>query len=186
MTYRDYRHLLDTLMQQGKTTGDNQSEQYLNYAKLNLQRMRRLEKVTVLTPELQKLLQTLSTPLTWLVITEGWCGDAAQNLPVLEKMAEANAGITLRLVLRDAHPELMDRYLTNGARAIPKLICLDAKGQEVFTWGPRPAALQHLVMDMKQNNVSAEDKALAVQQWYNADKTQAMQDEFVALLAGLL
>lgn len=186
MDYGQYRNLLQDLMAQGKTTGHTQSEAYLGYAKLNLQRMQRLEKTAELSPEMKQTLSAVRNDLIWLVITEGWCGDAAQNLPYFEKMEQFCPEISLKLILRDDHPELMDRYLTNGARSIPKLICLEKNsGTELFLWGPRPAELQTLVMEMKKNNVSSEEKSLVVQKWYNADKGAQLQKEFIQLIGDL-
>lgn len=187
INYKQYRNLLQDLMAQGKTTGDNQSEEYLHYAKLNLQRMLRLEKTTVLSTDLTKACASVTKEVVWLVITEGWCGDAAQNIPVFEKITEICDKIELKLILRDEHPELMNAYLTNGSKAIPKLICVEkASGKELFVWGPRPADLQTLVMDLKAEGASLEDKSLQVQKWYNADKTLSVQAEFTTLLRNFL
>lgn len=187
MTYEQYKKLLEDLLQQGKTTGPNQSEEYLNYAKINLQRMHRLEKTITLNTELSDALANIKSPYTWLIITEGWCGDSSQNLPVLNLIGKACPSINLKLILRDEHPGLIDQYLTNGARAIPKLICLKkdpATGNtftEVFVWGPRPAALQKIVMELKKENVPVAEKGLITQNWYNADKTQSLQQELLKL-----
>lgn len=187
INYKQYRNLLQDLMAQGKTTGDNQSEEYLHYAKLNLQRMLRLEKTTVLSTDLTKACASVTKEVVWLVITEGWCGDAAQNIPVFEKITEICDKIELKLILRDEHPELMNAYLTNGSKAIPKLICVEkVSGKELFVWGPRPADLQTLVMDLKAEGASLEDKSLQVQKWYNADKTLSVQAEFTTLLRNFL
>ena len=62
--------------------------------------------------------------MDWLVLTEAWCGDAAQSLPIINKMAEVSDNITLRLILRDENLDVMDQFLQNGrSRSIPKLIC---------------------------------------------------------------
>lgn len=188
MNYEQYKKLLEDLLQKGKTTGPNQSDEYLNYAKINLQRMHRLEKTITLSPELSGSLTNIKSSYAWLIITEGWCGDASQNLPVLNLIGKACANIDLKLVLRDEHPELMDQYLTNGARAIPKLICLKkdpmatAVYSEIFVWGPRPAALQEIVMKLKKENVPVAEKGLVTQNWYNTDKTQSLQKELLKLI----
>lgn len=183
MSYSQYILLLNELMQHGKTTGLNQSAEYLAYAKINLQRMARLEKTVEILPELKTQLRSINSGYTWLALTEGWCGDAAQNLPVIEAMAQQNPNIHLRVLLRDENPELMNLYLTNGAKSIPKLICLERDTmKEVFTWGPRPAVLQSLVMELKVKGVSLEEKGLIVQKWYNTDKTHSIQNEFAQLL----
>lgn len=191
MNYEQYKKLLEGLLQQGKTTGPNQSDEYLNYAKINLQRMHRLEKTVNLGAELSDALRDIKVPYTWLVITEGWCGDASQNLPVLNLIDQGCSNIDLRLLLRDEHPQLIDQYLTNGARAIPKLICLkkdsttDNTYAEVFVWGPRPAVLQEIVMKLKKENASVAEKGLITQNWYNADKTQSLQEELLKLVRHL-
>jgi hypothetical protein len=183
MSYSEYRHLLEELMKKGFTTGIVQSEEFREYAKINLQRMQRLDKTVVINADLSFQLSRLETDYIWVVITEGWCGDAAQNIPVFAAIEKISPHISLRLILRDDHPQLMNNYLTNGARSIPKLICVQKSNlAEVFTWGPRPSTAQALVMELLQNKVTHDEKALAVQQWYNADKTASVQQEILELL----
>jgi hypothetical protein len=183
LTYKQYRDLLSELLAQGKTTGHDQGEDKIEFAKVNIQRMVRLDKTVVLSTEMQQALQNLKSNYTWVVLTEGWCGDTAQNIPVLHHIEESCPRIRLRLMLRDDNPEVMDQYLTNGARSIPKLICLqDDTLAEKFTWGPRPAPLQEKVMELVKAKVSKDEKGLFTQQWYNADKTITLQNELIALI----
>ena len=184
-SYADYRKLLTDLMAENKTTGPNQSPDILEYSKLNLQRMNRLDKTLTLQPELAEALQNLNRNLYWVVITEGWCGDAAQNVPVFDVVAKASGGkIKLDLVLRDENLELMDRYLTNGGRSIPKMICFDAEtGEELGTWGPRPAEAQRLFLELKQKpDLTMQEFTHALHTWYSQDKTRQMQHELTELL----
>lgn len=186
MSYAQYRSLLEDLMAHGKTTGANQSEDYLAYAKINLQRMQRLDKTIDLEANLKKALATISKPYIFLIITEGWCGDAAQNLPVFHLLEKESKSIEVKLILRDEHPEIMDRYLTNGARSIPKVICLDTITlEEKFVWGPRPATLQEIVMQLKHDNKTIAEKGLVTQNWYNADKTKSLQAELLHVVQNL-
>lgn len=186
MNYGQYRSLLEDLLAHGKTTGPNQSEEYLSYAKINLQRMQRLDKTVVLEDDLKKALSNLSSAYTLLVLTEGWCGDAAQNLPVFQLLEKENANIQMKLILRDEHLEIMEDYLTNGARSIPKVICLDKISlEQKFVWGPRPAALQEIVMQLKKESKSHTEKGLITQNWYNADKTKSLQAEILSLVQNL-
>jgi hypothetical protein len=186
MDYPAYKQLLETLMAEGKTTGPNQSEEYLHYAKINLQRMQRLDKTVVLSQELLDVLSKVSTPCYWVILTEGWCGDAAQNLPVFRYIEQACPAIGLRILLRDEHPEVIDQYLTNGSRSIPKLICLEKDSlKERFVWGPRPAALQEIVTGLIREKKTLEEKGLVVQNWYNTDKTQSLQRELTGLIQHL-
>ena len=122
LSYQEYITTVKELLAQGKSTGYEQSEALTNYSLLNDRRMKRLDKTIKLSIETVQEIKTIKEPQTWLVITEGWCGDAAQNLPVINKIAALNENIDLKLVLRDEHLELMDLFLTNGGRAIPKLI----------------------------------------------------------------
>ncbi len=185
MSYKEYRDMIDSLLAEGKTTGENQSQQIVEYAKLNNQRMNRIDKTVELTEEAAKVLKNIRRPQTWVVLTEGWCGDAAQNVPVIAKMAAASDKITLRLLLRDEHLDIIDAYLTNGGRSIPKLIALDdATNEELFNWGPRPVPAQEIMMDFK-NNPNGRERQEVYQQihkWYADDKSTTMQKEIADLI----
>jgi hypothetical protein len=183
MDYGQYRKLVQDLAAQGKTTGVNQSEAYIHYTKLNAQRMQRLEKTVSLGEALSTALNKLDTAYTWLVLTESWCGDAAQSLPVMALIEQACPLIELRILLRDENLDVMDQYLTGSSRSIPKLICIEKNGlKELFTWGPRPEEVQNLAMELIAQGVSKEEKSLAVQKWYTADKTLSLQEELLELV----
>ena len=186
MTYGGYMQLSEQLVAEQRTSGPNQSAPYVHYTKLNLQRMKRLNKTTEVPSALKQLLQTKAKNWTWVVITEPWCGDAAQCVPVLEKLALAVGGIETFYMLRDEHLEIMDAYLTNGGRAIPKLICLDADGQEIFTWGPRPAVIQEVMNRLKAEGITEISEIVeGIQKAYNEDKQNGIYQEFEALLQQL-
>ena len=125
ISYAAYRGLVSNLLIKGKSTGPEQSDDLTNYSKLNDRRMKRLDKTIKISEETIQEFQKVKQPQTWLVLTEGWCGDAAQNLPILNKIASDTANIDLKIVLRDENLDLMDLFLTNGGRSIPKLIALD-------------------------------------------------------------
>ena len=181
--YKAYRELLDELLAKNMTTGSNQSESMLNYARLNDKRMRKWEKIGKLSPELKAKIDEITTPMTWLVITEGWCGDAAQTLPFIQKMASANEYIELKVILRDQHPEVIDQFLTNGGRSIPKLIALDSALNVLGDWGPRPHTIQNEFLKNKQTQrLSGEDFTAYMHLWYAKDKGMTLQNEFLAIL----
>ncbi|MHB8402766.1 MAG: thioredoxin family protein, partial [Bacteroidia bacterium] len=141
-TYIKYRDLVYSLADKGKTTGEETKEK-IEYTKLNAQRMHRIEKQVVLNDELKTLLKGVKKNWIWLVLAESWCGDAAQNLPIINKMAEASTHIEMKVILRDENLEIMDAHLTNGNRSVPILICVDIEtGKEIGTWGSRPKAIQ--------------------------------------------
>ena len=190
LSYAEYRELTDRLVVENKTTGPNQSEAMLLYTKMNGVRMKRLDKTTKLTDDSINLLSQIDQPQTWLVLTEACCGDAAQVLPVMNKFAEANINIDLKLIMRDEHLDIMDAFLSNGSRSIPKLIVIDQQGEEVLaTWGPRPAEVQKMVMDGKLESMKIEDKEerkafndevkVDVQRWYIKDKTIQIQRQLL-------
>ncbi len=182
-TYQEYRDLVKELLAEGKSTGPNQSEDLTNYSMLNDKRMKRLDKTIKISEETSHGIQQLEEQQTWLVITEGWCGDAAQNLPVLNKMAELNENIKLKLVLRDENLELMDLFLTNGGRSIPKLIALDKDNNVINTWGPRPTVATKMVADYKAENGALDAQFKQdLQVWYNKDKGKSTQSDFVKII----
>ncbi|MEL6695529.1 MAG: thioredoxin family protein [Bacteroidota bacterium] len=184
--YAHYRTMVAQLLSEGKTTGPNQSEDYIFYTQLNQQRMDRLDKRLKLSPAWKPLLENLSRRYTFLTITEAWCGDAAQNLPIIDAIAQQSDKITHHLVLRDEHLELMDRYLTGGARSIPKTIFFDADtGEELGTWGPRPAEAQKMVMAYKalpEPKPPYTEFVKGVQLWYAKNRTVSTQEELLTLL----
>jgi len=182
-TYQAYKDLVKNLLLEGKSTGPNQSEDLTNYSLLNDKRMKRLDKTIKILDDTKQFLKTIKSPQTWLVLTEGWCGDAAQNLPVIHKMAEVNSNINLQLVLRDENLELMDLFLTNGGRSIPKLIALDKDLNILFTWGPRPQTATNMVLDYKTKHGSLDAQFKQdLQVWYNKDKGESIQNDFKELI----
>jgi thioredoxin-like negative regulator of GroEL len=184
MTFAEYIKLIDDLLLDGKTTGANQSEAMFNYGKLNRQRMHRLEKTVVIGESLREQVHRTERQQIWLILTEGWCGDAAQNIPIIEKIAAESGGkIETRYVLRDENLELMDGFLTNNARSIPKLVALDAETfEEIGTWGPRPQAAMDLFIEMRKQGLEKPLIMENLQRWYNADKNRSIQTEFESLL----
>ncbi len=185
MSYTAYMALMQDLLSENKTTGPNQAKELVEYTRLNFHRMERLNKTIVLSDALTATLQSLKKRWTWLVITEAWCGDAAQNIPLMHAISIASKGkIDIKLVLRDENPELMEQFLTNGARAIPLLICLDTDTLQVTgKWGPRPAHAQEMVMAYKQQpDQPLEGFKTMLHTWYAKDKTLSQQHELVALI----
>jgi hypothetical protein len=183
-TYESYKLLISRLISEGKTSGPIQRDDLIHFTELNAKRMKRIEKTTVLTEELKKQIFSIQEPMTWVLLSEAWCGDAAQIVPVIGKIAQESDKIDLKIILRDEHLDMMDRYLTNGGRSIPKLICLDQKNQEIFVWGPRPASIQEVVEEIKAEGIT--NHAVLVerlQHAYNQDRTQSIQQEMQEILA---
>ncbi len=183
MAYAEYIVLIDELLAEGKTTGPNQSEAMFNYGKLNRQRMKRLGNTVELNKSLAEKMRKVGRKMIWLILTEGWCGDAAQNIPIIEKITHENSNIETRYLLRDENLELMDKYLTNNARSIPKLIALDAETlAEIGTWGPRPQAAMDYFLEMRDGGMEKPQMMENLQRWYLQDKNQMIQTEFEDLI----
>jgi len=187
LDYITYREMVDRLLAEGKTTGPDNTEAMLHYSKMNVQRMSRVDKTANLTDELVSTIHGLKGNYKLLVITEGWCGDAAQIIPVFNKIAMASAGkLELKFVLRDQNLSLIDAHLTNGGRAIPVLLVLDETGNEVLlSWAPRPQILQHLLKEWKQETSEMTVIAEKLHGWYAKDKTQTTQSEMNELFKKL-
>lgn len=187
--YPAYRQFLQELLDKGLTTGPNQGEYYLEIAQLNQKRMDRLDKKNRLVEPFVELLGELKRNYLLLVLSEGWCGDAAQSLPVFNWIAEVSPNVELKVVLRDEHTDLMDQYLTDGGRSIPKVLFLDPETLEVHAdWGPRPLIAQAISRQYKR---SAEPKKpyaehhIDLHGWYARDKTRSTQAEVMAIFQWL-
>ncbi|CAM4426594.1 thioredoxin family protein [Flavobacterium terrigena] len=183
ISYSEYRTLVSKLISEGKSTGKEQSADLLHYSELNEVRMNRLEKTLKMDSEVLEKLQNLKAKQTWLVISEGWCGDAAQILPIIKLMAESSENINLKIVLRDENDDLMAQFLTNGARSIPKLIVLDENLEVINHWGPRPEAAKNLILDYKaKHGIVDEPAKIALQKWYLEDKGISTMKEIVGII----
>lgn len=184
-SYTEYRKIVTDLLLEGKSTGNEQSESLTNYTKLNEARMNRLEKTMKVSDEVVSELENLKHNYIWLVISEGWCGDAAQILPIINKMALAShKKIDLRIVFRDENDTLMNQYLTNGGRAIPKVIVICKEtGIARADWGPRPKEAIELVINYKKEFGVIDEKIKTdLQLWYLADKGLSTQNELMDIM----
>jgi hypothetical protein len=188
-SYPAFVEFTEQLIQENRTTGANQSEEYLAYTRMCLQRMVRWNKTSKVSEELVLLVQKINQPQVWLVITEAWCGDGAQSIPHLAKLSDLNSLITLKIVLRDEHPDLMDAYLTNGARSIPKLVAMTEDLQEeLFTWGPKPKYLldRHAAFKQDPEGRSYLDFLEEVHLWYAKNKQKDLESEIYPLISSTL
>jgi hypothetical protein len=186
-SYPEYRKLVSDLLLEGKSTGNEQSDDLKHYSELNETRMNRLDKTIKITDENSLKLKNLNNEYIWLVISEGWCGDAAQLLPVINKMAIDAGKIELRIVLRDENDELMKLFLTNKKKSIPVVIVVDKEtGSVLGKWGPRPKGATDLITDYKKEfGVIDEIVKTNLQLWYLHDKGISTQNELVNLMLDL-
>lgn len=184
MSYESYRKFIDVHATNESSSGPEQSEALSNYTMLNQRRMKRLDKTLKLNETATAAIENFKGDVTWLVLTETWCGDAAQSMPMMQKLAGLNNGIEVKVLLRDEHPEVMDQFLYNGSRSIPKLIAVDNKTYTVIgDWGPRPTEATKLVNDYKEKHggLTPEFKQ-DLQLWYTKDKGQNIAEDLLKLL----
>jgi hypothetical protein len=134
-----------------------------------------------LPPEIARRAAGLRGRWHLLVLSEDWCGDAVNTVPVVAALAEAVDSLDLRILGRDANLELMDAHLTGTARSIPVVMLLDGSFRERAWWGPRPAELQRWFLETGRS-LPAEERYREIRRWYARDRGASALDEIVTLL----
>ena len=187
LTYAEFRQKMTDYVENTNPEELNEKEKSTyNYAKLNLHRSKRIERVYHVSDELKSIISKIKEPQIWMVLTEEWCGDSAQNLPYIVKIAEENSLIDLKILPRDKNLDIMDQYLTNGvSRSIPKLVAFDEHGHELFQWGPRPKAAQDLVNELKKSGLEKSDFMEKLHLWYAGNRGKSLEQEFTTLLCSI-
>lgn len=180
MTYYAYRqHVKENI---AKPAADEAAERLRAFSERNSRLMDEYDQSYRVSDELKYIIRQ-APETVWLVLTEGWCGDAAFNLPMMaaaEKMIPEK--IRLLILLRDSNTELMDAHLTDGGRSIPKLIVLDKNLEELATWGPRPEEIQKQMKKWKSEGMEMKQLIIKAKEWYDADATQSLQAELCRLV----
>ncbi len=182
MDYAQYNLLFKQLVDEERTTGE-QTQEKIDYTKLNFSRTKRLDKTAKVSEETMEIFKNILEKQTWLVISEPWCGDAAQTLPFLNKISQLSENIDLKIVLRDENPELMNQFLTNGSQSIPIVIILDANMNVSQIFGPRSKAATKLVIAYKAEHGVIDDAFKEILQvWYNNDKGASVVNDILESL----
>ncbi len=193
MTFQTYLEQFEQILNASNRQAPYDNEDYLNYTKLNWSRMNRWMKKGEILPQVKEKIQSIKEAQQWIVITEPWCGDASHIVPFIQMMADLNPLIHVDYELRDSEPNRIQNYLTNGGKAIPKLIIKNSKGdrmspiasameQDLATWGPRPAECQKLYKEMHESKASIEEVKIGLQNWYNEHRGVEIQEEIADLL----
>ena len=182
MNYADYKQLFDSILENPERSAPYTDEMYFNYTKLNRTRSKRWDKQELTNQKILSKIKLVTQPQHWIIITEPWCGDAAHIVPILVKMIEENELISYDIQLRDTEPFLIEKYLTNGTKSIPKLIVKDENGNDLLVWGPRPKGAQEVVNEMKAQSSDFEQTKIALQNWYNDNKGEEICNEISDLL----
>ena len=168
--------------EENKTFATELDEKLHEYTILNQRRTNRILKSYKPSNEITEIVSKITSKQTWLIITEDWCGDSAQNIPFLLKMTELNPNIEFKIIYRDQNTDIIDMYLTNGGRAIPKIVGFNSEGNELFQWGPRPEYAKQLVKNWKESGLTKEEFNEKLHLWYGRDRGKTLEEEFSSIL----
>jgi hypothetical protein len=185
MTPGEYRRFMQAESDKALESAGAAQDDHARYLPLNLARTLRIEKTYSPSSRVQAAASAIRDAQLWMVLTEPWCGDSAQNLPYIFKIAACNPLIDVRILLRDQNLDIMDAYLTNGTRGIPKLVAFDLQGRELFRWGPRPKPAVGLFRRLKDEGIPTSELREQLHLWYAKNHGKALEAEFADLLAAL-
>jgi thioredoxin-like negative regulator of GroEL len=88
-------------------------------------RWRQVYEAARLTPAQTQLLGSFRRDMKLLIVSGVWCGDCVQQVPLLQRVAEANpARVELRLVDRDVHADLSGQLHLNAGARVPTVLFL--------------------------------------------------------------
>jgi len=165
-----------------RAAASTEADPYHEYRRLNIQRMHRVIKTYTPGDSVRQAVQAIPAQQTWMVVTEDWCGDSSQTLPVIAALAMQSDNVTLSIVDRDDNLDVMDAFLTNGSRGIPKVVALSESGRVLWTWGPRPTEAQQIVTDHLASGADKTEMYAQVHAWYARNRGQATEQELASLI----
>lgn len=182
ISYKGYVNTIFKMVQEKSTSGADQSDERIELTKLNMHRMKRINEAT-----LDLAVTNLKKPVGVLIITEAWCGDSAQNVPWLEHyLNSCNPTIESYYFFRDEHPELMNLFLTNGSRSIPKYVFFNKENGEVLaTWGPRPTEIKNWLADFRTTHpeITKHEWEIELHKYYTKNKGEAMLTDLKEIIS---
>ena len=185
LTAEEYHQIL---VQQAAASDEGLNEEAaekLQFTQLNLHRTDRITRTFKVPEDMQKMMSSIKGPQTWMLLTEPWCGDSAQCLPYISALAALNNNIDLRLILRDENLDIMDDFLTNGSRSIPRLVVFDEDGHELVQWGPRPQEAQVVFLEAKEAGLQKPQILEKLHLFYGRNRGIALLSEFREILMEL-
>ncbi len=184
LSYQDYFNLFEKNRNQNLNSSSTEEEIVrINNIKLNYQRSLRIHKTYNPSEKIIDTIKQIVSPQIWMIISENWCGDSAQNIPYIIEFVKHNPLIEIKMILRDQNPDIMDEYLTDGnLRSIPKLIAFDIDGNEIFQWGPRPRSANNLVANAKKEGILKEEYMKLLHKWYANNKGEELESELLELI----
>jgi hypothetical protein len=182
LTYEAYVERWKARMELPVSGMDKSQRKLYHYAKYNLERSERVTRSHTLSSQLREAVECIDEPQLWMVLTEDWCGDSAFNLPIIAAAAARSSLIDIRILPRDANLDIMDQYLTDNARSIPKLVAFSSNGEELFMWGPRPEPARLLRLRMKEAGADPKEMTAALVDWYDAGGWCVVDEELTTAL----
>lgn len=188
ISFEEYYQLTkDILEERIPREGVYVNDSTFRYTRSNLERMNKVQQNMVVNQKLYNLLSAINEEWIWVVLSEPWCGDASWGTPALYVISTCSDKIEFKILLRDKHPDVMQHYQTAGTNSIPKLVCLRKHDFDVlFTWGPRPAKLQCLINDFKNNPAfDYREVVRMLHHWYENDMTKSTQEELTDILKSI-
>lgn len=156
-------------------------EQWLPTAQKNADLWQAVYKHAHVPDEFVVRATRLGGPWHLLALSEDWCGDAVNIVPVIQRLVERAPRLDLRLLGRDANPDVMDAHLTGTSRSIPVVMLLDPAFRELDWWGPRPAELQAWVLGPGRS-LPSDDRYRETRRWYARDHGHAILNELLLMM----
>jgi thioredoxin family protein len=140
-----------------------------------------LHKRVTIPIEISARVEALGGHWHLLVLSEDWCGDSVNIVPIVAKLAESVSNMDMRILARDENLDIMDTHLTGTSRSIPIVILLNQKYLECGWWGPRPRELQKWVME-KGMKLPKDERYREVRTFYARDHGLTTMRELVEML----
>lgn len=157
-------------------------DEFIERAEVDQELWRSMRKRARVPAEFTRRSRDLPEPRYLLVLLEDWCGDASSTIPTVARLAEETPKLELRVLRRDENLDLMDAHLSGTSRAIPVVIVLDERFEEVGWWGSRPRELQAWVKSEQARAMETADRYREMRRWYARDQGRTTLDEIVTLL----
>lgn len=156
-------------------------ESYIESAQRNQDFWRGVYRTARVAPDLSSRAALVAGDWNLLVLSEHWCGDAVNSVPVIARLAEAIPSCELRVLSRDENPDLMNAHLTAGTRSIPIVMVLDQEFTERGWWGPRPSWLQNWFLT-EGCQMEKPDRSRQLREWYARDRGRSAQAEVLGII----
>ena len=144
-------------------------QEYVDKAEMNVPTIKANYEDTQISEEDHKYFASLSSKLEKgaikvLALSESWCGDCVENLPIVAKLASLYPCFDLLVFSRDDNLDIMDRYLTDGKRVIPVFVFFDEEGQEIGRFIERPQGARDFLAreTEKHKGLSEEERQKAM------------------------